>query len=130
VTHSGEFAPLPEGMTAEKLRTIAGWLDTYDRLAARYVDLIEVLVEKGLTTVNADYEAALRVAAGKEVQDDLRRWADAIDERYLEALPPLPESPRMMQGRFPKRVGVDTVDLAEAVDADPSLSGRQGSSDG
>jgi hypothetical protein len=64
---------LPEGMTADKLRTIAGWLDTYDKLAERFVALTRSAIQQ---------EAAatmLVTVRGSEVQDDLRHWAEAID---------------------------------------------------
>lgn len=63
---------LPEGMTAEKLREIANWLDTYDRLAEQYLDLLEGAGFPGTGE-------ALIAVQGKEVQDDLRRWADEVD---------------------------------------------------
>lgn len=67
---------LPEGMTAEKLRDIADWLDLYDRLAESYINLIESI---GRTPASADVEATIAVVRGEEVQNDLRHWADAID---------------------------------------------------
>ncbi len=63
---------LPAGMTSEKLREIANWLDTYDLLAEKYLDLLE---QAGVT---GTYKA-LVACRGKEVQDDLRNWADDID---------------------------------------------------
>lgn len=61
--------------TAERLRRVAAWLDTYDALAASYFDLLErdgLAVPEELVDVRA-------AASGKEVQSDLRRWADAIE---------------------------------------------------
>lgn len=66
-------ATVPDDMTAEKLRTIADWLDTYDLLAQAHIDLLEAI---GTTH---DLTAASAVAASKEVQADLRRWADDLD---------------------------------------------------
>jgi hypothetical protein len=66
---------LPEGMTAEKLRYIADWLDIYDRMAVRY---IEAIVASG-GAAPAEGERAQMVVRSKEVQDDLRRWAAHID---------------------------------------------------
>lgn len=67
---------LPEGMTAEKLRDIAEWLDLYDRLAVSYIKFIESI---GRTPASANVEAALDVVRGESAQSDLRAWADAID---------------------------------------------------
>ncbi len=72
---------LPDGMTAEKLRDIADWLDTYDELAQAHILLVEALKTRGFfkhVTVD-DAAGALEEAAGKAVQNDLRRWADDID---------------------------------------------------
>lgn len=66
---------LPEGMTAEKLRNIADWLDTYDAVALSYFDLHEMFLE----TPAEELVEVRAAAAGTEVQDDLRRWADQID---------------------------------------------------
>lgn len=61
-------------MTPTALRNIADWLDTYDDLAAAYFDL---LVDTGTP---ADDLVRVRAAtSGKEVQDDLRRWADELE---------------------------------------------------
>lgn len=91
---NGESAAMPEGMTAEKLRSVADWLDIYDRLAARHVELVnfladfvagatwDVLVGEGLVppVLDGSHEAALRVAKCSEVQNDLRRWADEVEQ--------------------------------------------------
>lgn len=71
---NAEYA-LPEGMTAEKLRYIADWLDIYDRMAGRY---IEAVVAGGGTAPTAAERAQMAVRS-EEVQDDLRRWAAHID---------------------------------------------------
>lgn len=65
--------PLPDGLTADKLRLIAGWLDTYDRLAEQYLLLV------GDNFDSAAVNQALSATQGKAVQADLRRWADSID---------------------------------------------------
>ncbi len=65
----------PPEMTAEKLRTLASWLDTYDRMAAVFWDLCEKLEVRP----PEELQKAREVSAGKEVQVDLRAWADAID---------------------------------------------------
>lgn len=62
---------LPADLTPEALLSIAGWLDTYDRLAISYFDALE----RGGHDVSDEVRQA---AAGKEVQDDLRRWATEI----------------------------------------------------
>lgn len=64
---------IPDGMTAWKLREIANWLDTYDQMAEQYINLM--CLDKSPVEVD-ELLAAVR---GKEVQDDLRAWADAID---------------------------------------------------
>lgn len=67
---------LPEGMTAEKLREVADWLDTYDSLATSYISLIHTLrVKRDITTI----VSLLETVQSKDVQADLRRWADDID---------------------------------------------------
>lgn len=67
---------LPEGMTAEKLRAIAHWLDLHDQLAVEFLTLMEKSpVVGGLAT------AAKADVRPTEVQDDLRRWAALIDGR-------------------------------------------------
>ena len=61
---------LPSGMTAKKLRRIAGWMDTLD------------LILDGLKTT-PELKQKLEEARGPlphdTVQKDLRRWADEID---------------------------------------------------
>jgi hypothetical protein len=61
------------------LRDIADWLDTYDRLAAAHFDLLERLEEADAETL----APARVVAAGEEVQADLRRWADDMEASRL-----------------------------------------------
>lgn len=65
-------ASVPDGMTPEKLRAVAHWLDTYDELFEHIV--IQV---KGDIEIQGD---ALIAARGKEVQTDLRRWADELEK--------------------------------------------------
>jgi hypothetical protein len=65
---------MPEGMTAEKLRTLAEWFDTYD-----------AIIEQVIFTLDGEEATdgkALVAVRGKDVQEDLRRWADDID-RWL-----------------------------------------------
>ena len=66
---------LPEGMTAEKLRYIADWLDIYDRMADQYVSALVA----GGGLVPTDAERAKVAVRSKEVQTDLRAWANAIE---------------------------------------------------
>ena len=63
-------------MTAEKLREIANWLDLYDRIAARYLD---ILGDEGVVDPES-LERARDVVASDEIQQDLRRWADELEE--------------------------------------------------
>lgn len=70
-----EDSRVPEGMTPEALRTIADWLDTYDRMGEAFADACE---RSGIGTPKT--VIAVRAAVtGTEVQDDLRRWADELD---------------------------------------------------
>jgi len=63
-------------LNAEALRNIADWLDTYDDLAKQYFDL---LVVQGLRS--DDEVAAARAACDSdEIQVDLRRWADELEQ--------------------------------------------------
>lgn len=62
---------LPEGLTPDKLRSIANWFDTYD-----------VIIERVIFTMGGDDVLdgeRLIAVRGKDVQVDLRRWADAIE---------------------------------------------------
>ena len=82
---------LPSTITPEKLREIAGWLDTYDKMGVQFIRLTESLVEKshqlapkGLLDLRArragKVKELLDIVRSSEVQDDLRAWADAIQE--------------------------------------------------
>lgn len=64
--------PVPEGMTAEKLLIIADWLDTYDRMAAKFFDAVEKA--EGFEVPFSTRKAA----EDKDVQNDLRAWAAAL----------------------------------------------------
>lgn len=77
--HSEEFPGVPEGMTPEKLRSIAAWIDTYERLIETHVNMVEALHKRGLIKHSGDHDEVRRIIAGTEVQDDLLRWADAIE---------------------------------------------------
>lgn len=65
---------VPEGMTAEKLRTLADWFDTYDAMAEQFIAVMA-------NTAQEDVSEALATVRGTEVQDDLRRWANALAPR-------------------------------------------------
>lgn len=70
------FPPhVPKGMTPEKLRTLADWLDIYDRMGQVFVDA----VERGGDVIPDEVAEARGIVGGTEVQDDLRRWADEIE---------------------------------------------------
>lgn len=69
------MSDLPEGMTAWKLREIANWLDTYDELAEAYMRLRR---EQGDPGIAEAVKSALSVVRGKEVQDELRAWANQL----------------------------------------------------
>lgn len=68
-------------ITADKLRTIANWLDTYDKLAITFFDLLGDLTIKGhIPEMELKaLEDAREVAEGKSIQNDLRRWADELE---------------------------------------------------
>lgn len=67
-------------MTPDKLREIAGWLDTYDAMAQLWL--------RGIPPSNADWdEAALQlrldeaieIVGNREIQVDLHLWADWLE---------------------------------------------------
>jgi hypothetical protein len=66
---------VPEGMTPAKLRLIADWFDTYDRLALAHFDLLQNL---GVWE-EAELEPVRQVTRGTEIQNDLRAWANALE---------------------------------------------------
>lgn len=66
---------LPKGMTSEKLRLTADWLDTYDRMGQAFVDFCEAH-EIGMPDTLLQVRGTV---SGDEVQRDLRHWADEID---------------------------------------------------
>jgi hypothetical protein len=70
---------VPDGMTPEKLRLIADWFDTYDTVMTAWVRLFPKAQEDRETFVKARDEML-----GTEVQDDLRRWAYAIETQTLQ----------------------------------------------
>lgn len=67
---------VPEGMTPEKLRTIADWLDTYDHMAEKYITAAMM----SALPLEADRAERVReVVRSSEIQDELRQWANAIE---------------------------------------------------
>jgi hypothetical protein len=66
---------LPEGMTADALRNMARWFDLYDEMADAY---FSALVKGGVAT-EADVVKSRAAVHGREIQDDLLRWAALID---------------------------------------------------
>lgn len=58
---------VPKGMTAEKLRWIADYVQECDDIIGK------VLVHKGADPKDLEF------VSGQEVQQDLRNWADALD---------------------------------------------------
>lgn len=66
---------IPEGMTPEKLRKVADWLDTYDNLFKKIV----VRYPDG-TVKSAREVTGLGHGDWNEVQVDLRRWADELEQ--------------------------------------------------
>lgn len=66
---------VPEGMTPYKLREIAGWLDTYDKMAESYLMHIE---HSGWASSEDLAEARLTIDSD-EVQAELRAWANQIE---------------------------------------------------
>lgn len=81
---------LPIGMTAEKLREIADLFDTYDGLAEEYIGALDGL--KWWSTIDDTYNVLADVR-GREVQIDLRRWADEIEQPRRQA-PSIPTESR------------------------------------
>ena len=72
---------LPKGMSAEKLRKIADWVDTHDEAVESYITLLDQLAARGISVGSTpeDRVIARKVLSGTEVQDDLRAWADEIE---------------------------------------------------
>lgn len=68
-------------MTAANLREIAAWVDVLDKIARAYIDLT---LSAGIEQ-RSELLAAMETVSGTEVQDDLRRWADEMDERAEQA---------------------------------------------
>lgn len=72
---SGSIELVPEGMTAEKLRYIADYIQAADNIIVK-------MIEQMVATIEIDGEdktdAWRELASGHAVQADLRKWADAI----------------------------------------------------
>ena len=56
-------------MTGDKLRAVAHWLDAYDAMAIQY-----------LADKNPEAKV-IEAITGKQIQEDLRRWAGVLDGR-------------------------------------------------
>lgn len=72
-----DYIPEPgEPISPGALRTIANWLDTYDRLALTYFSILEEV--RVVTT--EQLEGARETVNAKTIQNDLRRWADEMEK--------------------------------------------------
>ena len=69
---------VPEGMTADKLRYIADYVQECDDIIYKY------LVAAKAAGVDIKDEV-FEFVTSKAVQQDLREWADSIEEERLEA---------------------------------------------
>lgn len=68
--------PVPEGMTAEKLRYIADYIQSADSIIVKMIEEFSVRI---IDTETGDKSERWReLATGHAVQDDLRKWADEI----------------------------------------------------
>ncbi len=64
---------MTEDMTPGRLREIADWLDTLDRACQVLLSLMP------LGQRDSVWDKAMNTVKGKEIQDDLRRWADEME---------------------------------------------------
>lgn len=120
------MSTLPEGMTAEKLRKVADWLDTYDTMAAEFI----AICERSGVGPPETLKGARAACAGTEVQDDLRAWADTLDDGDCPACKPefdrlLAEEEALARGDAPA-----CKPEARDGDADPEATRRASSRDG
>lgn len=63
--------------TAAKLREIADWLDTLDKVAELWMTGVPVSPKTDIDKL----QAARLAVHGKEVQNDLRAWAQAMEDK-------------------------------------------------
>ena len=70
-------AETPVGMTSEKLNLLADWIDTYDKLALHYIDI----VGPSKTHSQEDLDEIIQTIKGTQVQDELRQWAIELNQR-------------------------------------------------
>ena len=64
---------------ADAMRAIADWLDTYDRMAELFVQM-----RSSKYPVSEETQTkALEAVRGKDVQKDLRDWADILETRGM-----------------------------------------------
>lgn len=66
---------LPAGMTADKLRYIADWLDLFEQITLNYIEACE----RSNVGDPGQAEKARESLRSKQVQTDLRQWAAQID---------------------------------------------------
>ena len=62
-------------MNPQRLRKIAAWLDTSDKIVQDYINLLRA--EDALSV--DEYTVLTGFLKGTEMQDDLRQWADELD---------------------------------------------------
>jgi hypothetical protein len=63
--------------TADKLREIADWLDTLDKVAELWMTGVPVSPNTDIDKLNA----ARLAVRDKEVQNDLRAWAQTMEDK-------------------------------------------------
>lgn len=68
---------VPDGLTAEKLNTIANWFDLFDGMAQLWLEGIPPT--KSSKQTEEDFKQMIKDALvevkGDDIQQDLRRWA-------------------------------------------------------
>lgn len=76
---------LPDAPTnlAEALLIVAEWLDLYDRMGVAYLDLAAEVASDAQVSESA--RALVPNLEGKEVQNDLRAWAEQIEALIAQA---------------------------------------------
>lgn len=67
-------------MTPHALREIAGWLDTYDAMAQLWLRGIPPVNNHwSMEVMQLQLDEALEIVGSREIQKDLRRWADEME---------------------------------------------------
>lgn len=64
---------LPKGMTAQKLRIMADWFDTYEFIIERQTGMLQDRYSEEAI------DGIMAVITDKTAQADIRVWADEID---------------------------------------------------